>query len=78
MDVTSHMNRNDSNRLHELLTRHARYTGSARAREILDQWGDYLPKFVKVMPVEYARALAELEKAQSTSDGMTIGVNRRA
>ena len=78
VDVTSHMNRNDSHRLHELLTRHVKYTGSARAREILAQWDDYLPKFVKVMPVEYARALAELEKAQSTSDGMTIGVNRRA
>jgi hypothetical protein len=30
------------------------------------------------MPVEYARALQELEKAQATSDGMTIGVKRSA
>jgi hypothetical protein len=37
-----------------------------------------LPKFVKIMPVEYARALQELEKAQATSDGMTIGVARSA
>jgi hypothetical protein len=28
------------------------------------------------MPVEYARALADLEKAQETSNGMTIGVKR--
>jgi hypothetical protein len=34
--------------------------------------------FVKVMPVEYARALQELEKAQADSDGMTIGVKRSA
>jgi hypothetical protein len=30
------------------------------------------------MPVEYARALRELEKEQETSDGMTIGMKRRA
>jgi glutamate synthase (NADPH) large chain len=35
-----------------------------------------LPLFVKVMPVEYARALADLEKAQETSNGMTVGVKR--
>ena len=51
---------------------------SSRAKDILDNWADYLPKFVKVMPVEYARALKELEKAQKTSDGMTIGVKRSA
>jgi hypothetical protein len=30
------------------------------------------------MPVEYAKALRELEKAQAASDGMTIGMKRRA
>ncbi len=33
---------------------------------------------MKMMPVEYRRALQELEKAQATSDGMTIGVKRSA
>ena len=37
----------------------------------------YLPKFVKIMPVEYRRALQQLEKAQATSDGMTIGVRKK-
>jgi len=32
---------------------------------ILDNWAAYLPKFKKVMPVEYRRALAELEKEQA-------------
>ena len=50
----------------------------ASAKDILDNWASYLPKFVKVMPVEYARALKELEKAQETSDGLTIGVKRSA
>ena len=78
VDVTSQMDRKDAERVRELLTRHAKYTGSSRAMTILDNWADYLPKFVKVMPVEYARALQELEKAQATSDGMTIGVKRSA
>jgi glutamate synthase (NADPH/NADH) large chain len=78
VDVTSQMDRNDAERVWELLARHHRYTGSGKARLVLDNWGAYLPKFVKVMPVEYARALQELERAQATSDGMTIGVKRSA
>jgi glutamate synthase (NADPH/NADH) large chain len=78
VDITAGMDKHDATRLHELLARHHRYTGSARAKAILDNWATYLPKFVKVMPVEYARALAELEKAQETSDGMTVGVKRVA
>jgi glutamate synthase (NADPH) large chain len=78
VDITANMAGHDAERIFELLARHLKYTGSARARMILDSWAAYLPKFVKVMPVEYARALAELEKAQETSDGMTIGVKRSA
>ncbi len=78
VDVTAHMEKHDASRIWELLSRHYQYTGSSRARTILDNWETFLPKFVKVMPVEYARALQELEKAQATSDGMTIGVKRSA
>jgi glutamate synthase (NADPH/NADH) large chain len=78
VDVTERMDRHDGERIWHLLGRHLKYTGSSRAREIIDHWADYLPKFVKIMPVEYARALRELEKAQETSDGMTIGMKRRA
>ena len=76
VDVTADMDRHDGERIWELVSRHLSYTGSARARRILDSWADYLPKFVKIMPVEYRRALQQLEKAQATSDGMTIGVKR--
>ncbi len=76
VDITSGMNKHDATRIHELLARHLKYTGSTRAKDILDRWAEFLPKFVKVMPVEYARALADLEKAQETSNGMTVGVKR--
>ncbi len=78
VDITSGMDKHDATRLHELLARHLKYTGSSKAKTILDNWATYLPKFVKVMPVEYARALAELEKAQESSDGMTVGMKKRA
>ena len=46
--------------LRRLIEQHARYTGSARAREILEGWAQYRGRFVKVFPKEYRRALAEL------------------
>src|SRR5256714_7308272 len=59
--VISDMSRYDAERLHQLISNHARYTGSQRAKDILAAWNDYLPKFRKVMPVEYRRAIAELK-----------------
>jgi len=63
VDVTD-MTRFDEERLYQLIENHLHYTGSARAKAILDDWASYLPKFVKVMPVEYRRALEEMAKAQ--------------
>ena len=55
------MSRLDAERLHQLIANHARYTGSTRARGTSWRTGRaILPKFRKVMPVEYRRALAEL------------------
>ena len=43
-----------------LIERHFKYTGSTRARALLDDWANARGKFVKVFPTEYKRALAEL------------------
>jgi glutamate synthase (NADPH/NADH) large chain len=56
--------KDDAVRLHRLLENHRRYTDSARAREILANWDRYLPKFVKVMPIDYRRALIAMHRAQ--------------
>ena len=61
VELTSDMTRFDAERLMQLIANHERYTGSARASDILDNWAEYRGKFVKVMPVEYRRALAEME-----------------
>ncbi len=67
----SDMTRFDEQRLRQLIENHLHYTGSTRAREILDNWADYLPKFVKVMPVEYRRALQEMARQQAADpDGL--------
>ncbi|QGM45056.1 glutamate synthase large subunit [Methylocystis heyeri] len=60
VDVMGDMTRFDVERLRQLVSNHARYTESSRAREILENWEFYKPKFRKVMPVEYRRALTEL------------------
>ena len=44
-----------------LVERHYRYTGSARAAELLEDWPNALTYFVKVMPRDYRRALLDLE-----------------
>ena len=55
------MLRHDAERLRILLERHHLHTGSTRARALLDNWDEALPKFIKVMPRDYAKALRQLE-----------------
>ncbi|GAB1583036.1 glutamate synthase large subunit [Phyllobacterium phragmitis] len=62
VDVSANMTHHDEERLVQLISNHLHYTGSARAKDILDNWETYRPKFVKVMPVEYRRALEEMER----------------
>ncbi len=54
------LNQADEAALREQIEKHLRYTQSPRAKHILDNWAMYLPKFTKVMPTEYRRALQEI------------------
>ncbi|GAA0236691.1 glutamate synthase-related protein [Castellaniella daejeonensis] len=49
-----------------LVENHFRYTGSFRAREILEDWNQARRAFIKVTPLEYRRALGELWQATQT------------
>jgi glutamate synthase (NADPH/NADH) large chain len=62
----NHLGQADELVLHDLVEKHLRYTGSTRAKEILDNWASYLPQFVKVVPTEYRRALQEIAAQQKT------------
>jgi len=46
--------------LRSMLENHFRYTGSEKARYILDNWRDCLPYFIKVFPMEYRRVLGKM------------------
>ena len=48
----------DINALRNLVERHVQLTGSPRGKWVLENWGDLLPRFVKVFPHEYKRVLA--------------------
>ena len=54
-----HLDVADEDQLKRLLQDHHRWTGSKRARELLDNWSEARAKFVKVFPNEYKRALTE-------------------
>ncbi|MBW7893914.1 MAG: glutamate synthase large subunit [Opitutaceae bacterium] len=51
-------------RVRAMVQKHLDYTRSARARHVLEHWDELLPKFVKVMPKDYKRMLACLERAR--------------
>jgi glutamate synthase (NADPH) large chain len=54
----------DSKELHTLISNHYKHTGSARAKQILDNWREYVDKFIKVVPIEYKKVL-QLEKMEA-------------
>jgi glutamate synthase (NADPH/NADH) large chain len=58
----------DMNVIQEYLKKHVEYTESPVAQKILDNWNETLPKFVKVMPVEYKRALEEMKMRKMDED----------
>jgi glutamate synthase domain-containing protein 3 len=55
-----HQGKTDEAILKAMIENHARHSGSAQAKRILEDWNAYRGKFVKVFPGEYRRALGEL------------------
>ena len=59
----------DIQQLKSLIEEHTSLTGSVRGKEILDNFDEYLPKFKKIIPHEYARMLKSINKFEA--DGMS-------
>ena len=51
----------DAQQLRQLIENHFEATASPLAKRILERWEAYLPKFKKVLPEEYKKALKRLE-----------------
>ncbi len=72
-----HRDQSDEALLKKLIEDHHRWTGSLRAREILDHWADSRAKFVKVFPHEYKRVLSE-RAAKAEAEAATAKASDRA
>jgi glutamate synthase (NADPH/NADH) large chain len=59
-----HLGTADEAIVKRLIENHARATGSAQAKRILERWSEFRSRFIKVFPNEYRRALGELAAKQ--------------
>ena len=57
-------NKNDLADLKELIEKHFKYTGSKVAESLLDDWGNQINNFIKVMPTDYKRVLEETKQTK--------------
>ncbi len=73
-----HLGQTDEAQLKQMLESHHKWTGSKRARELLDDWQNALTKFVKVFPNEYKRALGEMHGADTTASAPAATVATKA
>ena len=64
-EMPQHLNSADELILKTLIENHCQYTESNIAKKILNQWDIELGNFIKVMPIEYKRALIEMKKAKA-------------
>ena len=65
VDVGADLSRGDAERLKLLVRKHWQATASPKAKTILDAWEAHLPRFRKIMPVEYRRALQERSRMEA-------------
>jgi glutamate synthase domain-containing protein 3 len=64
VDLESVKSAQDKQRLRTLLEAHVRFTRSAKAKTILNNWDTLLPLFVKVMPIDYKRVLERMQQGE--------------
>ena len=74
VDVAHGMTERDATLLRRLVARHAALTGSPRAHMILAAWDSYRPRFVKVMPIEYRRALEKMQSRARATERSDVSI----
>ncbi len=68
VDLELVLNVADQVELKGLLEKHVRYTGSRKAKYILDNWDDQLSYFIKVFPMEYRRVMGQMMKEDEATE----------
>ena len=66
IDLEDLENLADANAVKLLIEQHLEYTGSNKAKEVLNNWAKFRRQFVKVMPRDYKRVLEEAKKREQT------------
>ncbi|MFH1799602.1 MAG: glutamate synthase large subunit [Candidatus Omnitrophota bacterium] len=64
VDLEPVAEKEDREFLKTAIERHAKFTGSQYAKAILASWDEMLPRFVKVMPMDYKKAVAKMKEHQ--------------
>jgi glutamate synthase domain-containing protein 3 len=64
VELESVWQQKDKELLQDLIRRHMNWTASKRARQILDAWPDMTGRFVKVVPIDYRKALERMRAAE--------------
>jgi glutamate synthase domain-containing protein 2/glutamate synthase domain-containing protein 1/glutamate synthase domain-containing protein 3 len=60
IDLETVVLKDDIDELKKMINNHYIYTGSQKAKKILDDWENSLPKFIKVFPMEYRKVLGQM------------------
>ncbi|MHC4241260.1 MAG: glutamate synthase large subunit [Planctomycetota bacterium] len=71
VELESVWQKSDKDMLFDLIQRHLKWTGSKRAQYILDTWSDMVGKFVKVVPIDYRKALEKMRAAEQRNTETT-------
>ena len=66
--ISDNLLKHDKERLKNLIENHFRYTNSPKAKNILDNFDNYLPKFIKIMPTEYKKVLIKMYEKKNQSE----------
>ncbi len=66
VSLTDPLDEGDRAALRQLLESHYKYTGSAKAKAVLDGWASELRRFVKVFPNDYRRVIQQRDRAKGT------------
>ncbi len=73
VDLTPVYEDNDKKELKSLIEKHYKFTGSEKAKDILDKWEESIDKFVKVFPIDYKLALKKMKERESVkSDTLNV------
>ncbi|MDQ6972763.1 MAG: glutamate synthase subunit alpha, partial [Mariprofundaceae bacterium] len=72
VDIEHSLSQNDQQILRTLIQLHVHYTNSVVGKKMLENWSDYCGRFVKVMPVEYRRALQDIEIEKAAKEGKEL------